>query len=178
MTLPLASLAPAPLVGTLYGDHHRWLVGWLRARLGCSHQAADLAQDTFVRLLQAERAQRLNAPLDQPRHFLVTIARRVMVDSFRRRAVEQAYLRELAEWPEAEVPSPQERLILIETLQAIDRMLDGLGEKAKRAFLMAQLQGLGYKLIAAELGVSVSSVTKYIARATEHCLLFALEQEL
>ncbi|WP_312155700.1 sigma factor, partial [Pseudomonas sp.] len=35
----------------LYGTHRGWLHGWLRRSLGCSQQAADLAQDTFVRLL-------------------------------------------------------------------------------------------------------------------------------
>jgi RNA polymerase sigma-70 factor (ECF subfamily) len=66
--------------------------------------------------------------------------------------------------------------MLLETLHALDAMLSGLGARVKEAFLLSQLQGLGYKEIAGQLGVSVSSVTKYIARATEHCLLFALEQ--
>ncbi|WP_277422996.1 sigma factor, partial [Pseudomonas viridiflava] len=35
----------------LYHDHHRWLNGWLRQRTDCPHNAADLAQDTFVRVL-------------------------------------------------------------------------------------------------------------------------------
>ena len=65
----------------------------------------------------------------------------------------------------------------IETLQALNAMLDGLGAKVKQAFLLSQLQGLGYKEIAARMQVSVSSVTKYIARATEHCLLFELDQQ-
>ncbi|WP_310522025.1 sigma factor [Pseudomonas sp. BIGb0164] len=78
-TVPHTSREP---VGQLYGDHHRWLVSWLRARLGCSQQAAELAQDTFVRLLLAERTQPVAAELKEPRHFLVTVAKRVMIDSF------------------------------------------------------------------------------------------------
>ena len=39
--------------GALYAEHHRWLLGWLRQRLGCLHDAADLAQDTFIRVLTA-----------------------------------------------------------------------------------------------------------------------------
>ncbi len=35
----------------LYGTQRSWLQAWLRRSLGCSQQAADLAQDTFVRLL-------------------------------------------------------------------------------------------------------------------------------
>ena len=38
----------------LYQNNFSWLQNWLRERLSCSHQAADLAQDTFVRLLSAE----------------------------------------------------------------------------------------------------------------------------
>ncbi|MEG1041704.1 MAG: sigma-70 family RNA polymerase sigma factor [Pseudomonas sp.] len=178
MSVPSAAPVSRLTIAALYSDHHLWLVGWLRSRLGCSQQAADLAQDTFVRLLVADRAQRLQAPLQEPRHFLVTVARRVMVDSFRRRAVEQAYLQTLAEQPEILVPSPEDQLMLIQALQAIDAMLDGLGARAKRAFLLSQLQGMDYKAIASELGVSVSSVTKYVARATEHCLLYALEHGL
>ncbi|MBV8624203.1 MAG: RNA polymerase subunit sigma, partial [Herbaspirillum sp.] len=35
-------------IEALYCDHHSWLQGWLRRRLGNSEQAADLAQDTFL----------------------------------------------------------------------------------------------------------------------------------
>ena len=57
-------------------------------------------------------------------------------------------------------------------------MLTGLGSKVREAFLLSQLQGLRYSEIAERLGVSVSMVKKYMAKATEHCLLYALELEL
>ena len=43
---------------------------------------------------------------------------------------------------------------------------------------MHRLDGMGYREIAEQLGVSVSSVEKYIARALQHCLMVALEQTL
>ncbi|OOV95684.1 sigma-70 family RNA polymerase sigma factor [Pseudomonas sp. MF4836] len=165
-------------ITSLYCDHHGWLVRWLRMRLGCSHQAADMAQDTFVRLLLSERKGPATPLLQKPRYYLATIARRVMVDSFRRRALEQAYLQALAQQPEAYALSPEDKLLMVEALHAVDAMLDGLGRKVKQAFLLSQLQGMGYKEIAAKLGVSVSSITQYVAKASEHCLLFALESEL
>lgn len=171
------SSEPPHSVATLYSAHHGWLVGWLRARLGCSQQAADFAQDTFLRLLLTERKTGLPGELREPRYFLGTIARRVMVDSFRRRALEQAYLQTLAEAPPALELSPEERLSMLETLHAVDAMLSGLGRKVKQAFLLSQLQGLGYKEIALRMEVSVSSVSKYVAKAAEHCLLFALDQQ-
>lgn len=174
----MPSSPPTFAIAELYSAHNGWLTGWLRRRIGCSAHAADMAQDTFVRLLLAERATRLPSELREPRHFLVTIAKRVMVDHFRRRSLEQAYLDALALQPQAEQISPEERLLILETLLALDAMLDGLGSKAKQAFLLSQLEGLGYSEIAQRLGVSVSSVTKYIAKATERCLLFALDAQL
>lgn len=165
-------------IATLYNEHQPWLVNWLRKRTGCSQQAADFAQDTFLRVLLAERRMPVAVALNEPRHFLVTIAKRVMVDSFRRQSVERAYLELLAQQPDEFEISAEERLVVLQTLQALDHMLDGLGVKAKAAFLMSQLQGLTYPQIAEQLQVSVSSVTKYMARATEHCLLFAVENSL
>lgn len=37
-------------MGLLYMEHNSWLKGWLYGRLGCTSQAADLAQGTFLRL--------------------------------------------------------------------------------------------------------------------------------
>ena len=56
-------------------------------------------------------------------------------------------------------------------------MLCGLGDKVRRAFLMSQLEGASYAEIASTLGVTVSSVKKYMARATEHCLVYALARQ-
>ena len=43
--------ASAQVIETLYGDHHGWLRGWLRKKLGNAFDAADLAHDTYVRIL-------------------------------------------------------------------------------------------------------------------------------
>lgn len=43
-------------VDALYRQHHGWLRGWLRQRLNNSADAADLAQDTFIRVLLARTA--------------------------------------------------------------------------------------------------------------------------
>ncbi|MCC6302567.1 MAG: sigma-70 family RNA polymerase sigma factor [Gammaproteobacteria bacterium] len=159
---------------TLYSDHHGWLLGWLRRKLGCAHSAADLAHDTFVRLIAAPDAACRVADIREPRDYLATVAQRVMIDYFRRRTLERAYLEALALIPEAETGSPEQRSIIIETLCEIDAMLDGMGARPKQAFLMSQLEGLSYAEIARRLGVSVSSVNKYMARAVERCLLLRL----
>lgn len=152
---------------SLYDEHHGWLKGWLRKRLGCSEHAADLAQDTFVRVM----LQRKYDGLREPRAYLSSIARGLMIDGFRRRALEQAYLETLAAAPEVLAISEQERLIIIETLVDIDQLLDGLGSRTREVFLLAQLDGLSYVEIARRLQVSVNTVKKHAVRALTHCLL-------
>ena len=71
----------------LYRDHHGWLQGWLRKRLGDREQAADVAQDTFLRLLSKERDL---TPLRDPRAYLSTIAHSLLVNHWRRLAIERA----------------------------------------------------------------------------------------
>ncbi|EJE53867.1 RNA polymerase sigma factor, sigma-70 family [Acidovorax sp. CF316] len=152
-------------IHTLYRHHHGWLHGWLRRQLGNSCDAADLAQDVFMRLLARET---LETPRE-PRAYLGTIARGLVADHWRRRALEQAWRDTLAHLPEAEAPSPEDRLVLLETLVAIDRMLDALKPRVRTAFLWAQLEGLTCPQIAKRLGVSLATAERYVATALRHC---------
>lgn len=154
---------------TLYREHHRWLAGWLRRRLGCSEQAADLAHDTFLKVLSS------GTEIREPRAFLGTVAYGLMVNHLRRRDLERAYLEALAALPEPLAPSPEERVVVLETLVAIDSVLHELPVPVRRAFLLCQLEGLPHAEIASRLGVSVSSVRQYIRKAAVHCVLAAGE---
>ncbi|MFN3988093.1 MAG: sigma-70 family RNA polymerase sigma factor [Rhodocyclaceae bacterium] len=157
-------------VAELYTDHHRWLHTWLRRRLGCSHRAADLAHDTFVRLLNRDEP----VAIQEPRAFLTTIAQRVLANHWRREYLEHAYLEALALQPEALAPSPEERQLVVSTLLEIDALLATLPNDVRRAFLLSQLDGLNQTQIAAELGVSVTTVKRYLTRAGTLCY-FALD---
>jgi RNA polymerase sigma-70 factor (ECF subfamily) len=153
------------VVQALYSTHHNWLNTWLRSRLGNAADAADLAQDTFVRLLQ--RTERFE--LKAPRAFLRTIARGLVIDHWRREEIERAYLESIAHLPEALAPSAEARVLVLELLEEIARLLEGLKPKVRKAFLMAQCDGLTYKLIAQQMGISLRSVERYVAEALYHC---------
>lgn len=159
-------MIPHQALAHLYQQHHSWLRGWLQRRLGHAADAADFAQDTYMRVLESR------TPLEdlrEPRAFLTTVAKRVMANHLRRRELERAYLDTLALQPEPLAPSPEERAIVLETLCELDRLLDGLPPKVRAAFLYAQLDGMAYAEIAERLQVSLSSVKQYMARAIRHC---------
>ncbi len=152
-------------VRALYIDHHGWLKSWLRRRLGDGLDAADLAHDVFVRLLARRRPIRAR----EPRALLSTVAHGLVVDHWRRRELERAWLEALASLPELEAPSPECRLVVLEALIQIDRVLDGLAPAVRTAFLLAQLDGLSCPRIAEHLGVSLATVERYLARALRAC---------
>lgn len=161
--------SPVPRARTLqslYLDHHTWLQSLLRKRLGNRDDAADLAHDTFVRVLRSDTPVE---DIREPQRYLATVARGLVADFFRRRSLEQAYLDYLAVLPEDMAPSPEEQAIMQQTLINVDRMLGSLPPKVREAFVLAQFEELTYPEIAQRLGISLRSVSNYLTRAMEHC---------
>jgi len=158
----------AQQVHILYADHHGWLYGWLRRRLGNACDAADLAHDTFVRVMASRRPlARLG---DEPRALLTHIAKGLVIDHWRRQDLERAYLEALSYLPEPDVPSPETRLVILEALCRVEAMLRGLPPRTRDIFLMAQLDGLTYSQIAEALGTSLITIKRHMRSAFSACL--------
>ena len=162
-----ATLPPNDLATSLYREHHGWLLQWLWRKLGCKQGAADLAHDTFLRMLAAKSADTLR----EPRAYLHTVANGLLVNHWRRLTLERSYLAALAERADHVAPSPEELALVVETLLQVDQMLDQLNPRARQAFLLAQLDGLTYAQIALQLHVSERMVKKYMAQAMLQCAL-------
>lgn len=168
--MPAADLPTQQDLHALYSHHHGWLFKWLRWRLGNAADAADLAQDAFVRLMVKPASREFETPL-QARAYLRTMAQGMCTDLWRRREIEQAWLAALSNQPEAHAPSPEHHAIVIETLMEVGAMIDRLPEKVRKAFVMAQIQGLSTPAIADALAVSHRMVQKYLAQAMLHLAL-------
>jgi len=164
--VPPAHFASSAEFVSLYREHHGWLVQMLRRRLaGNADNAADLAHDTFERVMRSES----RAAFAEPRGFLTTVAKRLLIDQSRRRAIEQAYLETLAARSEAFEPSPETHALVVEALDAVCRMMEQLPARVRRVFVLAQVEGLPYLDVARELGISVAAVQRDMIKAWEHC---------
>ncbi|TDF86190.1 sigma-70 family RNA polymerase sigma factor [Pseudomonas sp. H9] len=166
----------APALGSdlenLYRAHHGWIRQWLQRKLGNASDAADLAQDVFVRLLSKPRVFN---DAEHARAYLGRMSRNACVDFWRRRQLEQAYLDVLAAQPEHQVPSLEHQAIILETLGQLQAMLERMPKRVAEAFCLAQLQGMKQREIAEHLKVSERSVNSYLAQAMYQCLLLEVE---
>ncbi len=156
-------------VGLLFSQHYEWLQGRLRRHLESRASAEDLAAETFAQIL----ASPAMAPIREPRALLTTIARRLLYQLWRRRDLERAYLDSL-DPDAADERSPEQLAELLEALQRIDQLLDGLPAKVKATFLLSQVDGLTYPEIALALGISQRSVSDYMTKALQRCLRVSL----
>lgn len=163
------------ILGGLYREHCSWLQGWLYRRVGSSSQAADFAQDVFVRLLGVQHKTGNLPDLQQPRAYLATLGRHLLYDHYRRQSLERAYLEALAALPGDVAISAEERVLIQETLEQVDRLLSRLRPLVRQVFLLAQLEGLNYAQIARRLDIGERSVKRYMAQAFEACILLVDE---
>ncbi|HDY97404.1 MAG TPA: sigma-70 family RNA polymerase sigma factor [Pseudomonas sabulinigri] len=97
------------------------------------------------------------------------MARGLVIDHWRRSALEKAYLDALAQIPEQLYPSAEEHHQTLQTLEQIAALLDGLKAKVRTAFLLYQLGGMTHAQIAKQLGVSSRTVERHVADALFHC---------
>lgn len=173
MSSPANSIASDAL-GSMYTLHNRWLTGWLQRKLGNRHDAADIAQDTFTRIWATAKSQAIE-DIREPKAYLTTVARRLMINHLERRSLEQAYLASLHLLPEETALSAEARAILLETLEELDQLLGELPAKVRTTFLLSQLEGLSYEEIASHMQLSVRTVTRYMAQGFRQCLRVMLD---
>ena len=170
----LPPMSAIPDVQLLYTGHHQWLQQRLQHRLGNAADAQDMAADTFVCVLTSATPP---DAIREPRAFLTTIAKRLLINHWRRRDLERSYLEALGAQPEPLMPSPEELAVLQETLAHVANALDGLSLPAQQAFLLSQLDGLGYEAIAERLGISHSTVRRHMAEGFRRIALALARQD-
>lgn len=128
------------------------IVQFLRLR-GAGDAAEDLYQQLWMRL-----SHRNDDAIADPLSYVMRAANNLMLDRYR--SHRQRDLRDAA-WgdlmAQAE-PSAENRVIAQQQLQWLDRAITAVGERPAQIFRRFRLDGASQKDIAAELGVSLSTV--------------------
>lgn len=153
-------------VDDIFRQHYAWLRGRLARRVSCSSEAEDIASEAFLQL--TEDGGRSN--IREPRAFLTTLAKRILIKLWQRQDLERAYVDTLRHMPEAQALSPEEHSLLLEAICQIDRALAALPLPVKTAFLLSRLDGLTYPEIAKHMGISLATVERHMKRALLQCV--------
>ncbi|MFI6544986.1 sigma-70 family RNA polymerase sigma factor [Streptomyces prunicolor] len=151
------SVAVDHLMRALHRDVLRYV-----AYLGADPQAVDdLAQDTFLRALGS--LHRFEGR-SSARTWLLSIARRAVIDSYRRAAV-RPRLSDVQDWQLAvELAQPQGLPGFDDGVALLD-LLAVLPDERREAFLLTQLLGLPYEEAAELSNCPVGTVRSRVARA-------------
>jgi RNA polymerase sigma-19 factor, ECF subfamily len=150
-----------------FRQSYSWLKSRLQRRVRSQADVEDIASCSFLKL--AETSDPTTSR--EPRALLMVIAQRLTFEMWRRRDLERAYLETLAHQEDTVAPSAEDMAEVAQALLLVDQALTGLSPKAKSAFVLSQVDGLTHAEIAEQLGVSVSMVRKYIAKALTECYL-------
>jgi RNA polymerase sigma factor (sigma-70 family) len=158
---------PPPLIAA-YLRKRADLVRFFTVRTGSAAAAEDLVQDLFVKISEMEAP----ADLRSPGAFLYRIGYNLMLDrakAQRRQAARDHAWSEAAggDGPEpiAQQPAADDALASRQRLQRLLAIVDQLPPQVAAAFRLHKFDGLSHGEVAARLGVSRSSVEKYIMTA-------------
>lgn len=149
------------------------LVRFLAAR-GAGDAAEDLVQDLWVKM-----AGRMDGPIANPLAYLYRAADMLMIDRYRARRQAERRDQDWAEgqdMQEAGPEPPAERaLVARQTAERVAATLAALGERPATVFRRARIEGIPQRQIAAELGVSISTVESDL-RMAAHALAALKDQ--
>ncbi len=137
--------------GVLLANRER-IVRFLEVR-GAGDAAEDLFQDLWMRL-----TERGVGPIAEPLAYVMRAANNLMLDRYR--SARQSALRDAA-WSDAAIaegPSAETALISREQLALVEQAIAATGERSARIFRRFRVDGVQQREIAAEIGVSLSTV--------------------
>jgi RNA polymerase sigma factor (sigma-70 family) len=156
----------ASALAKLFLENNRSLCAYLRIRVASQHEAEDIAQEAYARLLQHHQPHAISFL----RAYLFKVAANIASDRARQRRL---HLRiDLAHSEEQiEIAGPDQQLQAAEQLSLLSQALSELPEKYRRAFLLCRIQEWDTNQIAADLAVGERMARNYVSRTARYCRL-------
>jgi RNA polymerase sigma-70 factor (ECF subfamily) len=178
-TVPAESSAPRDedailMIAVAAGDEtalaqliRKWqgpLINFFYRSIGSVEQAEDLAQMVFVRLYRAAHSYQ---PVARFSTYLFHIARRLLINEFRRRQRKPLDIMDPADLHGTDNSTGRDQLRMFELEEAFQQALARLSEDQRSAILLLKQQELSYEEIAAIMQQSVAAVKTHIFRGRQ-----------
>jgi RNA polymerase sigma factor (sigma-70 family) len=148
--------------------YHSSLIRFLRQRLRVKEDAADVAQEAYIRMMQYEGSRQIQSPSSMLFRIAINVANDLGRAEQTRRVSSQCSLDgvELVSdqaTPERELAAEQELALLYEAIEQ-------LPPKCQQVFLLSRAKRMTYPEIARHCGISVKMVEKHISHALAVCM--------
>jgi RNA polymerase sigma-70 factor (ECF subfamily) len=174
---PRPSLSPEEAQEALWFSeqvlpHEPMLRAWLRAKFPSLSDDDDVVQESYARLI---RARKERAPHD-PKAYLFSIARNVVLDLFRKRRTVPFVVSSEAERSAVaeERAGVVESVCSTQELELLRAAIDDLPERCRRIMTLRKLHGLSNQEIAERLGLSVNTVNAQLVIGLARCRRYLL----
>ena len=156
-------------IKSLFLVHGRSLLAFLTKTVRDADLAADLTQETFLRVAAHARANP-GAVIAHERSYLYRTARNLALDHARRsRVIPMETLRDNDGADIGDDRPSLERVVAGRSdLAVVRRAMLALPVRTREVFLLVRVEGLTYRETARRLGISESSVQKHLAKAAKH----------
>jgi len=171
---------PAPSLSRWFTEevqpHEPALRAYLQARFPTLADHDDLVQETYTRLLRAQA----NGGVRYPKAFLFTAARNAAFDLFRRRGAKPTeVVTDLVELTVLEeMPGVGEQMDQCYEFEVLADAVRALPDRCRQVIMLRYLDGLAYKEIAVQLGISAETVKVHMAKGMRRCAAFFAERGL
>jgi RNA polymerase sigma-70 factor (ECF subfamily) len=166
---PLDRDRKSDLVEQLYAEYGSALRRFIRVRSRLSESdCEDVMQEVYERLLKLEDLQqKLAGRMDTVRNYLFQIATHILIDRNRRAKVRRKddHISDQDITMVSSIFSPERALQNRKQLRQMEIALGEIKTSHKQAFILSRIEGKSYHEISDSLGVSVSTVEKYISAA-------------
>ena len=152
------------LVIQLYENRYRSLYNFFLKKLGSREDAADGAQEVFMRLIRHNGT----AGLDSPDAYIWQAAQNLVREIKRRRAVRARCITPEAEDSDerlSQVSGPEDAVEIQQTRDNALRVLNELPARCREVFIMHRFKGLSHKEIAKQLDISPKTVENHMVNA-------------
>ncbi len=151
--------------------YYRELLNFLARAVHDRHEAADLAQESYLRVLALQKS---GEAIQEPRALLYRTARNLVIDQYRRSGV-----RDQVVAPDADIehdllagPAACEPETAAMSAQSVDAMLATIGAlplRCREAFILHKFDGLSQAAVAQQMEISVTMVERHIKTAMAAC---------